>query len=366
MSWLWSFLPAFLLQTFHPQLATNHNTVVLAPRVLIVNFFATEAAAWYNLPNLDLLAQNITLPGLSPLFPQVHCTNNGFICQVITGQAEINAATTITALVASPQFNLRSTYFVLSGIGGVSPEYATVGSVTLARFAVQVGLQHEIDAREKPADFPSGYFPQGAARPGVYPGWIDGTEVFEVNDALRRVAADLAGRGNLEDTEPVRDLRAPYAATPGFAKGAGPPSIELCDTLTSDTFWSGRLLAAAFEDYTRVITSGKAVPCSTQQEDNAVLAALLRRALDKTVNFARIVVIRAGSDFDRQYTGGNAADNLLEPMVGLPLAVLNLRIATLEVVNGIVDGWDATFEQGIEPTNYIGDILGSLGSKPDF
>ncbi|KAJ7066171.1 purine nucleoside permease [Mycena amicta] len=363
MYWLSSLLPSLLLSS-HLKTATQHSNL-LTPRVFIVNYFATEAAQWYDIPEFNLLAQNITVPGFSPLFPEAFCTEDGLICQVITGQAEINAASTMSSLINSPRFDLRSTYFVLSGIAGVNPKLATLGSVTFARYAVQ-GLQHEFDAREKPEHFPSGYFAHGTTSPGEYPGWIDGTEVFEVNDALRHVAADLARSAKLQDTPACQELRAQYASAPIYAAGAAPPTIALCDTFTSDTFWSGALLAEAFENTTRILTSGKASACSTQQEDNAVLSALLRGALTRLVDFSRIIVIRSGSDFDRQPPGGSAADNLFAPMVGFPPAILNLRIASLKVVQGIMDGWSATFERGIEPTNYIGDILGSLGGKPDF
>ena len=47
--------------------------------------FAPEAEMWYGIDEFDVLAQNITIPGLSPLFPDVHCTANGEICQITTG-----------------------------------------------------------------------------------------------------------------------------------------------------------------------------------------------------------------------------------------------------------------------------------------
>jgi purine nucleoside permease len=118
--------------------------------------FDLEAAAWYNIPEFNLLAQNITVPGLSPLYPDVHCTSDGSICQLTTGQAEINAASTIAALLYSSSFKLTSTYFLIAGISGINPNVATIGSVTFARFAVQVALQFELDAREKPPAFSTG------------------------------------------------------------------------------------------------------------------------------------------------------------------------------------------------------------------
>lgn len=98
---------------------------------------------------------------------------------------EINAATTISSLVASPSFDFSRTYWLIAGIAGVNPEVATLGSVTFAKYAVQVALQYEFDAREMPANFTTGYVPLGATAPGEYPTSIYGTEVFEVNEALR-------------------------------------------------------------------------------------------------------------------------------------------------------------------------------------
>ncbi len=69
---------------------------------------------------------------------------------------EINAATSMTALTFSPLFNLTHTYFLIAGIAGVNPKVATLGSVTFAKYAVQVALQYEFDAREIPDNFSTG------------------------------------------------------------------------------------------------------------------------------------------------------------------------------------------------------------------
>lgn len=81
------------------------------------------------------------MPGLSTIYPDVFCTASGEVCQLVTGEAEINAAASVMALVLSPRFDLTQTYFFIAGVAGVSPEVATIGSVTFARYAVQVGLQ---------------------------------------------------------------------------------------------------------------------------------------------------------------------------------------------------------------------------------
>jgi purine nucleoside permease len=61
--------------------------------------------------------RNITnVVGLSPLFPVVRCTEEGAICQYVTGESEINAASSTMAVALSPMFDLRETYFLIAGI----------------------------------------------------------------------------------------------------------------------------------------------------------------------------------------------------------------------------------------------------------
>ncbi|KAF5379130.1 hypothetical protein D9615_005856 [Tricholomella constricta] len=338
----------------------------LNPKVFIVSLFDAEGDTWYNIPEFNVLAHNITIPGLSPVFPDAHCTQDGSICQLTAGEGEINAAVSISSLLHSPAFDLRKTYFLIAGIAGISPKVATLGSVTFARFAVQVTLQYEFDAREKPVEFSTGYVPQGSFAPDQYPREIYGTEVFEVNDALRKLAVGFAKTATLNDTGAAQAYRANYASNPAFLSGASPPSVVQCDTATSDTFWTGALLAEAFENTVRLFTNGTGEYCTTQQEDNAVLEALLRGAMTKRVDFSRIIIMRTGSNFDRPFLGQSAAENRFGDSGGFTPSLNNLHIAGVKVVEGIIDGWDTTFARGVSPSNYVGDIFGSLGGEPDF
>lgn len=56
------------------------------PKVVIVSQFAPEANVWYGIPECDVLERNVSVPGLSPLFPDVHCTLDGEVCQVTIGE----------------------------------------------------------------------------------------------------------------------------------------------------------------------------------------------------------------------------------------------------------------------------------------
>ena len=62
----------------------------------------------------------------------------------------------MTALTFSSLFDFTTTYFLIAGIAGIDPKVATLGSVTFAKYAVQVALQYEFDAREIPANYTTG------------------------------------------------------------------------------------------------------------------------------------------------------------------------------------------------------------------
>jgi purine nucleoside permease len=334
--------------------------------------FQFEADVWYA--NADtpgsignLLAQNITVPGLSMLFPNVHCLADGSVCQVTTGEAEINAASSISALIHSPKFDLTKTYFLIAGIAGINPQQGTTGDVCLSKYSVQVGLQFEIDARQIPANFSTGYFPQGSDSPDEYPQTIYGTEVFELNEALRNMAVSFASSATLNDSETAIEFRKNFANVSMFEAATKSPSIITCDVAIADQFWSGSLLGDAFSNVTRLFTNGSAVYCMTAQEDNATLEAMVRGAITKLVDFSRVILMRTASDFDRAPPGISELDELIfVDTGGFDPAIENIYLAGTPVVQGILAGWKTTFKHGIDPTNYIGDIFGSLGGVPDF
>ncbi len=340
---------------------------VIAPKFVIISMFEPEAAVWWGIDEFDLLAQNITLPGLSPLFPEVHCTADGDVCQVITGESEINAASTMSALVLSSKFDLTKSYFMVAGIAGVNPKVATLASVTFARYAVQVALQYEFDYRDLPDNFTTGYIPFNVDDPAEYPAEIYGTEVFETNLALRDVAIGLASSAVLNDTAAAQAYRAKYALEAAYTAGSQAPSVLGCDVATSDVYYSGTHLSEAFENTTHIWTNGSGVYCTTAQEDNATLEAIMRAAKMNLTDYSRVMVMRTASDFDRPPPGVSEIQNLLYVnQGGFPPAITNIYRAGIKVVMGVLDGWDSTFEKGLKPTNYAGDIFATLGGTPDF
>jgi len=311
----------------------------IAPKVLVITMFGGEAKPWLD---SESLGHKIAVAGLFKAFPNVECSDDG-LCLITTGMGYANAASSIAALVFGGKFDLTKTYFVIAGIAGVEPAEGTIGSAHWARFAVDVGLQNEIDPREAPSDWSTGYLAFGAPAPGVKSdeGERYGTEVYRLNEDLLQAAFRLTKDVELADNDVAKANRARYPEP----AAAGPPQLSICDTISSDTWWSGALLAAAMDAYARVTSDGEAKPCTTQQEDNATLTALKRGAEANLLDFNRVAVLRAGADFDRQAPGETAAESL-RPIAGIYLpSIANAHRVAAKLAHAIVDDW-ATWSAG--------------------
>ncbi len=68
-------------------------------------------------------------------------------------------------LAPDPRFDLSKAYWLVAGIAGVDPEDASIGSAAWAEWLVDGDLAHEIDAREMPKDWPTGYFALDSTKP---------------------------------------------------------------------------------------------------------------------------------------------------------------------------------------------------------
>src|SRR6202044_217503 len=84
---------------------------------------------------------------------------------VLTGQGTAHAAATIMALGLDPRFDLTHAYWIVAGIAGGSPDKISLGSAAWARWVVDGDLGYEIDAREIPSDWTTGYIPLRKSRP---------------------------------------------------------------------------------------------------------------------------------------------------------------------------------------------------------
>ena len=304
---------------------------VLAPKVLIVTMFGGEAKPWLE---GEKLANKIPAPGLPKSYPAVACSEEG-LCLVTTGMGYANAATSIAALEFGGLFDLTRSYILIAGIAGVDPAEGTLGSVHWTRFVVDGGLQNEIDPREAPADWAGGYLMIGAAAPGQKTEARYGGEVYRLDEDLLEAAFRLTRDVELVDSDAAKAYRAKYSE-PAASEA---PRVSICDTISSDTWWHGARLNAEMGAYARLVSDGAAEPCTTEQEDSATLTALKRGAEANLVDFRRVAVLRAASNFDREAPGQSAADSLRAKSGGYLPSVVNAHRVAAKLAHAIVADW---------------------------
>jgi purine nucleoside permease len=271
-----------------------------------------ETLRWIQRENLT---EQIAVPGISPRFPYVHCKPaplyapfTSDMCAITTDETFANAGPSIMATILSGLFNFEKTYFLVAGIAGVDPADGTLGSAAWARYVINYGTSHEIDAREMPADWPYGYTGFGPVPPGVYPprsNWI-GVEVYQLNEAVLQRALAVTQNVVLSDNSAAQTYRALYLTSPAI----DPPSVIQCDSVAIDTYWHGFYLSKRANDWTSLLTNGTGNYCMTNEEDSAIMTALKRGDNMGLLDFNRVAVLRTASNFDQPHPGQTAWESL--------------------------------------------------------
>jgi len=306
----------------------------LAPRpvkVLIISMFGPEAEPWIA---PLALRESIPVPGLSPDYPALRC-NADDVCLLTTGMGHANAAASTMAVVLDARFDLSRTYFLIAGVAGIDPARGTTGSAAWARWLIDSGIAQELDAREMPKGWKTGYIGVMTGRPGVKPKFDYRTEAFRLDETLLQKALALSRTAVLEDSERARAYRALYRKAPA----SQPPAVIQCDTLGGDTWWHGHKLGEHARAWSRLLSDGQANYCTTQQEDNATYNALARGASAGRLDLKRLAVLRTGANFDRPHPGQSALASLTADSGGFVPATRNLYNVGGLLVRDIVANW---------------------------
>lgn len=327
---LLSLAAAGVLVAASPALAADAQ---VAPKVLVISMFKQEATHWLEREKLDI---KTPIPGLSQDFPDLSCNAAG-LCLVTTSMGYANAASSISALVHSDKLDLSQTYFLIVGIAGVDPADGTTGSALWARYAIDGGLQWEVDARSLPEGWNTGLFGMFSKAPGEKPKSLYGTEVYHLDDALVDKAYALSKDVALADSDDARAYRALYPAAPANAA----PAVSICDTVSGDTWWHGKAMSDAINAWAKLMTDDAANYCTTQQEDNATLTALKRGADMGRLDFKRIALLRTASNFDQEHPGQLPSDSLNANSGGFMPSLENAHRVGSALTGAILADWPA-------------------------
>lgn len=132
-----------------------------------------------------------------------------------------------------------------------------MGKLTWAHYLVKFGTQWELDSRDAPKDWPTGYIGINTKGPNEKPPLDYKTEVFELNPKLQAKAFALSHKVELSESKESVAWRMKYPSAP---------------------VW------------TKLLTDNKGEYCTTLQEDNSNYEALLRASREGLVDVQRLAV----------------------------------------------------------------------------
>jgi purine nucleoside permease len=313
----------------------------IAVKVVVVAMFEIGQDTGDQPGELQYWVERDHLDQVYPLPAGYHAArmNSNGEMAILTGPGTAHAAATIMALGLDPRFDFSHAYWLIAGIAGGSPDRISLGSAAWARWVVDGDLGYEIDPREMPPDWSTGYVPLRKTRPFESPSTpLDG-QVYELNAALAQWAYDLTRKTPLADSDTLKQIRIHFDGD----AAQRPPFVTLGDTISSSTFWHGKLSDAWASEWVSYFTGGKGQFATTAMEDTGTLQSLTYLANAGSIDRQRILVLRTVSNFDRQPRDMSAAESLSRQRIGTYSAYLPaLEAAYLvghTVVNELLTNW---------------------------
>ncbi|GGH16912.1 purine nucleoside permease [Silvibacterium dinghuense] len=259
--------------------------------------------------------------------------NNDGMLAVLTGVATAKAAATIMALGLDPRFDLSHAYWLVAGIAGGDPADVSLGSAVWVQQVIDGEIAHELDAREIPADWPTGIVPLRRTKPYEEPADAGYGELYELNPGLTRWAFQLTKSTPLADDDRMREKRSHFAQ-PAAQR---PPFVTTGDEVSSSTYWHGAKLDTWANAWTRYYTGGKGNFMVSGMEDSGTLQSLTFLAHAGKVDERRVLVLRTVSNYDQPPVGMSAAESLTEQKVSRFGAYLPSLEAAYAVGRPVVD-----------------------------
>jgi purine nucleoside permease len=258
--------------------------------------------------------------------------NDQGVLGVLAGVGTARAASTIMALGLDPRFDFRKTYWMVAGIAGGDPEDASLGSAVWAEWVVDGDLAYEIDSREIPPGWTTGYVPLGKTTPYEQPQNTGNGAVFHLNPGLTEWAYQHTKAVPLDDSPVLVAARMHFAG----AHAQLPPFVLKGDTLSASTFWHGKLLDQWANQWVSYQTGGQGQFVTSAMEDTGVLQSLTFLHHAGRVDLDRVMVLRTVSNFDQPAISLTPAESLASNAAHHYSAYLPALEAAYRVGNSVV------------------------------
>jgi len=321
------------------------STLAAAPvpvKVVVIALFEPGADTGDNPGEYQYWVEREHLNHIYP-FPQgfhdLRMNDQG-VMGVLAGVGTARAAASMMALGLDPRFDFRKTYWLIAGIAGADPEDASLGSAAWAEWVVDGDLAYEIDGREIPPEWTTGYVPLNKTVPYEQPRAGENASVFHLNPQLREWAYQQTKAVKLDDSPQLAAARAGFAGP----NARRPPFVLKGDTLSASTFWHGKLLDQWAKSWVRYQTDGQGNFVTSAMEDTGILQSLTFLHHAGRVDLDRAMVLRTVSNFDQPPIGLSAAESLKANAAHrysayMPALEAAYRVGNV-VVSEIVTNWD--------------------------
>lgn len=250
------------------------------------------------------------------------------------------------ALLLDPRFDFSRTYWLFTGISGVDPQVASVGSAAWSRWVVQGDTLREFDDREVPAGWPYGLFAIGAERPNQLPvatqdfaGFTDTGKLAmsaRLNLGLTHWAYAMTRGVPIPDNSALARDRARWT---GFPNAQKPPFVLLGETLGSVRYWHGPGRTQWARDWVKLWTGGKGRFAMTNMESQAMAGVVAVAGKQGLLDPARVLVLRTGSNPSMPPPGVSAVESVANEGAGQAAAYeANYRVGA-PVVHALLANW---------------------------
>lgn len=335
----------FCSSSYSASVKTNDAKPPMKVKVVVVSMFEIGSDEGDAPGEFQLWKARQKLTTQYPLphgFHDIYANPDTGVIGMVTGMGIARASAAIMALGLDPRFDLSQAYWLVAGIAGVDPADNTIGSAVWTDYVVDGDLAHQIDAREIPSQWSTGYFPLFTHAPFENADAVDvnnspNGEVYALNLPLAKWAYSLTKDTKLLNNEAMDALRAKYTNS---ASAKALPNVSMGAHLSASTFWHGEKLNTWANDWVAYWTQGKGNFVTSGMEDSATLQSLSYLDNAGLVNKDRLLILRTASNFTMQPPSLSAAENLKLESSGDGYAAMGAAI-------------EAAYKVGSQVTDYI-------------
>ena len=317
----------------------------IAPKVIVLAMFERGEVRGDEPGELQLWVERLSLDteiefemGVERLF-----MNDDGVMAVLVGGGISNATASIMALGLDERFDLTQSYWLVAGIAGADPEDLSLGSAAWANHVVDGDLLYEIDGREIPEEWPYGMVPLGGERPTTDPndlisGWTVDTIAFTLNPELVNWAYSITKDIELADAPGITAYREHYETYPEAQR---PPFVTIGDTMSSSTYWHGKLMNQWANDWIKLYRGADANIMTSNMEDSGTMTSMVRLGNAGRIDIDRVLVLRTASNYTMPPDGKTASWSHEQPYPdgGMPAFEAAFVVGNT-VVQALLDGWE--------------------------